>query len=157
MKSENMPNFRLAFIENTKLLFNQTIVSLKNSVFKYINKSEKSGNAVRTVKDLPGPKPSLPMIGTGWQYYKHIGKYDIRLIHKVLFEKFKKYGPIFKEEYQRNQPIVYISDPKDIETVFRSQGKCPLRPTNDFVIHYRNKNKHKYSSVGIVNMNGIEW
>ena len=130
------------------------IKTLGNSIE---NRLKTTKSTLATVQDLPGPKPSLPFVGTGWQYFKLIGIYDIRQLHKALIDKFNKYGPIYKEEYQWNKPIVYISDPKDIEAVFRAQGKCPIRPTNEFVVHYRNQHKDRYNSVGIVNLNGVEW
>jgi hypothetical protein len=147
---------------NVKQWINFKLDSIKKSLNKEnINnriKDETSRSVMtKSIDEMPGPKPSLPLIGTGWQYYRIVGKYDIYKLHDVLQQKFAEYGPIFKEEYQRGKAIVNIYSPEDIETVFRSQGKCPIRPANDFVIHYRMKNKDKYSSVGIANMNGQEW
>lgn len=31
-------------------------------------------NEVRNFNQLPGPKPSVPLVGTSWQYLKFIGK-----------------------------------------------------------------------------------
>ncbi|XP_054155654.1 ecdysone 20-monooxygenase-like [Oppia nitens] len=112
---------------------------------------------MKTVNQIPGPRPSLPIIGTGWQYWPLVRRYNIRQLPKILAENFRKYGPIYREEHRKSKPIVYICDPIDIETVFRFQGKCPVRPPNDFVINYRSENSHRYGSVGITNMNGIEW
>ncbi|CAG2161721.1 unnamed protein product [Oppiella nova] len=106
---------------------------------------------------IPGPKPSLPWIGTGWQYFKYIGRYNLSKLHEANQHKYDTYGPIVKEEYEWGKPIIHIFDPKDFETVFRSQGKCPMRPANEFVSHYRLQNKHKYPNVGLSNMMGEQW
>lgn len=78
-------------------------------------------------------------------------------LHEIYIEKYHHYGPIFKEEFQWRIPIVHIFDPADFETVFRSQGRCPVRPPNDFVSCYRNSCPERYPNVGIANMNGEEW
>lgn len=31
-------------------------------------------NEIRNFNQLPGPKPSVPLLGTSWQYMKFIGK-----------------------------------------------------------------------------------
>lgn len=146
-----MPTIRLAI--NSTLL----IKLLRNLTTNELKTTKSTLATVRSLADLPGPEPSLPFVGTRWQYFKFVGKYDIRLLHKSLIDKFNTFGPIYKEEFGRNKAIVYISDPKDIETVFRAQGKCPIRPNNEFVVHYRKQRKDRYSSVGIVNLNGLEW
>ncbi|CAG2102706.1 unnamed protein product [Medioppia subpectinata] len=113
--------------------------------------------AIKEFACIPGPKPSLPLIGTGWQYFKYIGRYDLSKLHEANQHKYHTYGPILKEEYQWRKPIIHIFDPKDFEVVFRSQGKCPIRPANEFVSHYRLNNAHKYPNVGLSNMMGEEW
>lgn len=62
-----------------------------------------------------------------------------------------------KEEYQWKRPIIHVFEPKDIEKVFRSQGKCPVRPPNEFVSHYRTSRGEKYPNVGLSNMMGQQW
>ena len=78
-------------------------------------------------------------------------------LHEANKHKYETYGPIVKEEYQWRKPIIHIFDPKDFETVFRNQGKCPIRPPNEFVSHYRTHNKEKYPNVGLSNMMGDQW
>ena len=41
-------------------------------------------------------------------------------------ENLKRYGKIYKERMGRH--IVQLFDPADIETVFRSETKYPIRP-----------------------------
>ncbi|XP_054161042.1 ecdysone 20-monooxygenase-like [Oppia nitens] len=106
---------------------------------------------------IPGPKPSLPFIGTGWQYLKYVGRYDLGRLHEANEHKYYTYGPIVKEEYQWRKPIIHIYDPKDFEVVLKNQGRCPIRPPNDFVTHYRLRNKDRYANVGLSNMMGDQW
>jgi len=86
-----------------------------------------------------------------------VGRYDLRKLHEANQHKYNLYGSILKEEYQWKKPIIHIFDPSDFEVVFRNQGKCPIRPPNEFVRHYRLKNTDKYPNVGLANMLGEEW
>ena len=78
-------------------------------------------------------------------------------LHEANEHKYHIYGPIFKEEYQWRKPVINIFDPKDFETVLKSQGKCPIRPPNEFVSRYRTDNKDKYPNIGLSNMNEELW
>ncbi|KAG0420296.1 hypothetical protein HPB47_003562 [Ixodes persulcatus] len=99
---------------------------------------------------IPGPKPSLPLIGTSWQYFRW-GRYSLYQLHEACADKYRRYGDIMKEEYQWQVPIVHAFNPEDFETIFRHQGRCPIRPANEFVRKYRTEHPHKYSSVGLSN------
>ncbi|CAN8018312.1 unnamed protein product [Ixodes persulcatus] len=105
---------------------------------------------------IPGPKPSLPLIGTSWQYFRW-GRYSLYQLHEACADKYRRYGDIMKEEYQWQVPIVHAFNPEDFETIFRHQGRCPIRPANEFVRKYRTEHPHKYSSVGLSNALGEEW
>nr|WPM94883.1 cytochrome p450 314A1a [Polyphagotarsonemus latus] len=123
-------------------------ISFDNKACKKIKKS---------FEDVPGPKPSIPLIGTSWQYLKFFGEYDLLKLHEANIDKFKKYGSILKEEFEWKKPVVHLQNPEDFETVFRNQGIYPNRPINEFVCHYRSNNKQKYANVGISNLLGEEW
>jgi cytochrome P450 len=86
-----------------------------------------------------------------------VGRYDLFKLHEANQAKYNTYGSILKEEYQWRKPIIHIFDPKDFEVVFRNQGKCPIRPPNEFVKHYRLKNSDKYPNVGLANLLGEDW
>lgn len=145
-----------------KLLFKTRMKTFSNFLKLILNQEKVintniSKSKIKSLHEMPGPWPSLPLIGTGWQYYKIIGKYDICKIHSALHENFNKYGPIFKEEYERGKAIVNVCDPNDFEIVFRAQGKCPTRGANEFVRYYRMNNMDKYPNVGLAHMIGEEW
>ena len=78
-------------------------------------------------------------------------------LHEAHIDKFKVYGSILKEEYEYKKPVVHLKRPEDFESVFRNQGIYPNRPVNEFVCHYRSRNKDKYANVGISDQLGEEW
>ncbi|XP_077487936.1 ecdysone 20-monooxygenase-like [Amblyomma americanum] len=106
---------------------------------------------------IPGPKPSLPFIGTSWQYSKWWGRYNLYQLHDASTDKYHRYGDLVKEEYQWRRPMVLAFNPEDFEVIFHSQGRCPVRPPNEFVCKYRNEHPNKYNSVGLSNALGAEW
>lgn len=106
---------------------------------------------------IPGPKPSLPLIGTNWIYFPYIGHYQSMKLHEANMEKFKRYGPIMKEEYQRGVPSVTIFEPSDIKEVFTREEACPARPILPYVTKHRLSDPARYSNVGLANMMGQEW
>jgi len=86
-----------------------------------------------------------------------VGRYDLNKLHEAHLAKFHDYGPIVREEYQWNRPMIHIFDPHDFETVFRSQGRCPVRPPNEFVTALRSSKPEMYPNVGFANLNGEPW
>ncbi|KAI8499629.1 hypothetical protein Bbelb_226800 [Branchiostoma belcheri] len=95
-------------------------------------------SSARPFEEIPGPK-GLPLIGTAWDYSP--------------FERTKTYGKIYREKLG---PIdfVVISDPKEIEKVFRNEGRYPKRRTLFTVKKYRELKK---LPTGILNLEGEEW
>lgn len=108
-------------------------------------------------ESIPGPKPSLPFIGTNWIYFPIIGHYQSMKLHEANLDKYRRYGPIMKEEYQRGHPTVTIFDPSDIKEVFVREGACPSRPVLPYVIKHRKSDPSRYPNVGLANMEGLEW
>lgn len=106
---------------------------------------------------IPGPKPSLPLIGTNWIYFPIVGYYKSMKLHDANLNKYHRYGPIMKEEYQRGHPSVTIFDPSDIRKVFMREGTCPSRPVLPYVIRHRQSDPSRYPNIGLANMMGQEW
>lgn len=106
---------------------------------------------------IPGPKPSLPFIGTNWIYFPYVGYYQSMKLHEANLDKYRRYGPIMKEEYQRGFPSVTIYDPSDIKEVFLREESCPARPVLPYVIKHRQSDPSRYPNVGLANMMGQEW
>lgn len=105
---------------------------------------------------IPGPKPSLPYIGTQWIYFPVVGYYKPMKLHEANLDKYRRYGPIMKEEY-RGHSTVTIFDPSDMKEVFMRESACPSRPVLPFVIKHRQSDPERYPNVGLANMQGAEW
>lgn len=106
---------------------------------------------------IPGPRPSLPMVGTNWIYFPIVGHYQSMKLHEANLDKYHRYGPIMKEEYQRGHSTVTVFDPSDIKEVFLREGACPSRPVLPYVIQHRKSDPSRYPNVGLANMEGTEW
>jgi cytochrome P450 len=69
----------------------------------------------------------------------------------------RKFGPIVREVINANHTIVHVFDPKDIESVFRQEGKYPFRRSHRALLKYRRERPQTYSSGGLFPENGEEW
>ncbi|CAG0918248.1 unnamed protein product [Notodromas monacha] len=111
----------------------------------------------KKLEDVPGPKPTLPFIGTNWQYWPLLGSYSKDQLHLAYLDQYKKYGVIHAEEFQWSRPFLKVCHPEDFEAVLRRQGKYPRRPINAAVKHYRLSHPERYKSPGLVESDGEEW
>lgn len=78
---------------------------------------------VRSFEEMPGPK-GLPFFG---DLINYIRKTKFKPQMAMLQTSFEKYGPIFKTTIM-GKTIVSIQDPRDVEIVFKADGKHPIRP-----------------------------
>lgn len=108
----------------------------------------------KNVQDIPGPL-SLPFLGTRWVFT--FGGYSFGKIHEFYVEMYEKYGPIVKEEGLFNIPVISVYEKTDIEKVFKSSGKYPIRPSTEAVVGYRRSRPDRYASTGLVNEQGATW
>ncbi|XP_066263849.1 probable cytochrome P450 CYP44 isoform X1 [Branchiostoma lanceolatum] len=107
---------------------------------------------VRRFDEIPGPK-GLPFIGTALDY-SPFGRFPIKTkMANSTIERYKKYGKIYRENLGPRE-MVFVCDPKDIETVFRNDGQYPERPVSDFIVTYRQLKK---KPIGLAQLNGEEW
>ncbi len=65
-------------------------------------------------------------------------------------DKYLKYGPVVKEHYFWNFPILHLYDKSDIETVLKWPSKFPIRPEMEALSTYRRSCPDRYSTIGIV-------
>ncbi|XP_078598372.1 putative cytochrome P450 49a1 [Branchiostoma floridae x Branchiostoma japonicum] len=108
--------------------------------------------AARPFEEIPGPK-GLPLIGTGLDYAP-FGRFPLKTHLRESFrERTKAYGSIYREKLGPLD-LVVISDPKEIEKVFRNEGRYPERVQLESVRTYR---EIKKLPIGVVNLNGPEW
>ena len=79
--------------------------------------------SVKPFEDIPGPR-GLPFIGISLDLLRSGSK-----MVEILNKRVEKYGPIYKEKmFPSFDKLVIVADPKDIEVVFRADGKYPDRP-----------------------------
>ncbi|KAJ1527578.1 hypothetical protein ONE63_007542 [Megalurothrips usitatus] len=110
---------------------------------------------VKGVQDIPGPWPSLPVLGTRWIY--SLGVYKMDKIHEAYSDMFDRYGPVVREEALWQVPVVSVLERSAIETVLRSSSKYPLRPPTEVTSHYRRSRPDRYTNLGLVNEQGETW
>jgi len=75
--------------------------------------------ASKSLNEIPGPK-ALPFIGVPWSFIRPGVE---RLPDTVLSYK-AQYGKLFKIP-AGGMDLIYVCDPKDVETVFRADGLAP--------------------------------
>ncbi|KAF7275216.1 hypothetical protein GWI33_012073 [Rhynchophorus ferrugineus] len=108
----------------------------------------------KDVHDIPGPL-SLPLLGTSWLFL--VGRYHISKIPDYYSELRSRYGPIVKEEALFNVPVISVYEKSDLEKVFRSTGRYPLRPPTEALAQYRRSRPDRYASTGLTNEQGEKW
>lgn len=78
---------------------------------------------VRSFEEMPGPR-GLPFFG---DLINYVRKTKFKPQMAMLQTSFEKYGSIFKTTIM-GTTIVSIQDPRDVEIVFKGDGKYPVRP-----------------------------
>lgn len=80
-----------------------------------------------------------------------LGDYDPHKMHHSNMKKFKKYGPIVKEQVTGSDPyILNVFDPNDFEKVFRYESKNPSRRSHIALEYYRMNKRDKYNTGGLL-------
>ena len=120
-------------------------------VGKQILIRSKETQAVRDVPELnpyakiPGPR-GLPVIGTLLEYARDGG---YKRWHEIQQERCREFGSIYREDIMSFKTVT-ISDPDDIENLFRHEGKYPTRePQLPIWMQYKKERKqaHGVSSL----------
>ncbi|XP_046635706.1 probable cytochrome P450 49a1 [Daphnia pulicaria] len=112
---------------------------------------------VKTFEEVPGLRV-LPIIGTTWGFFPHIGD-GIPLSRMLELQKlrFKQFGYIWRDIVPGRPPIVYTARPEDVEKLFKTEGKHPVRPGMETIKAYRAQRIQDFSSAGILLSSGEEW
>ena len=94
----------------------QTLIRLQQTQAAVENVDAKSYD------QIPGPK-GLPVVGTVLDYVR--GKGYTRM-QEIQHERVKKYGEIYREKIMDFETVT-ISNPDDVQYLFRNEGKYPQR------------------------------
>ena len=76
----------------------------------------------KSLNEIPGPK-GLPLIGTLIDYVRDQGYTRMHVMQQL---RVQQYGEIYREKIL-NHETVTISNPDDVEFLFRNEGKYPVR------------------------------
>ncbi|KAF5282396.1 hypothetical protein FQA39_LY17593 [Lamprigera yunnana] len=106
---------------------------------------------VKPFNQIPTFK-TIPFLGHAYLFFPG-GKYKTERLTEAIIDISKTLGPIFRLKLGGIN-IVMSTDAEVTETLFRNEGKMPVRPPFPALIHYRQKT---FNSVGIVPGNGKEW
>ncbi|XP_023218124.1 probable cytochrome P450 301a1, mitochondrial [Centruroides sculpturatus] len=142
----------------------RNVISLERSLYNFRLQTTIAFEQ-ETTEDVINAKPfeeipgdvKIPFLGTTWTYLPFIGKYNHKKLHEASFKKYKIYGPIVRESIGGFYDAVSLFDPKDIEKVFRHEGKFPKRPGIEFLATYRELRPRWYKSGGLSVLEGKEW
>ncbi len=78
-----------------------------------------------------------------------IGRFKtLEKMHDATIDRFREYGPIFKENIA-GITSVHIIEPSDVQELFRTDGKTPHRILMEPQYHYRIRRKR---NVGLANL-----
>ncbi|XP_046574672.1 probable cytochrome P450 CYP44 [Haliotis rubra] len=108
---------------------------------------------VKPYETIPGPKGICNWTRFGAMlYFKPFTNFEPSTIHLLFDHLHDKYGPVVKA--RMGKWTVYIEDPADIETVFRNEGRMPIRPLPHLHVHY---SKTRGIIPGLASMQNEEW
>nr|XP_027222240.1 probable cytochrome P450 12a4, mitochondrial [Penaeus vannamei] len=110
----------------------------------------------RPSRDIPGPKrwPGVASLPFVLSHKEH----DPLRIYKVWKACVKEYGPVFRLDMPGMPPSVYISDPADIEHLFKSTTKEHHKPVFKTLSAIRDNHDFlQPKRAGILTEYGEEW
>ena len=119
----------------------KSIAPIQNTVSRYpiiwtrniavltedMKKDAEIHGGLKSMDSLPGPR-TFPILGN----LEHIRTKFMKM-HITQLKNAKKYGPMYKDKFFRNNAII-VQDPDICKEVYRAEGKLPHR---DFSISLR--------------------
>ena len=99
----------------------------KQIVYRSAHKQIVQEISAKSFDEMPGPR-GLPLIGTFLDYTKDLGGgvRGYQRMHEIQQQRVQQYGPIYTEKIFDRQTVT-ISNPDDVEYLFRNEGKWPQR------------------------------
>ena len=122
------------------------LYDLLSYLFRTDGGHAKLSEGVRSFEAMPGPK-GLPYFGDLINFLKNS---EFKQQIAELKNSFEKYGPVFKRTIV-GTTIVLVQEPRDVEVVFKADGKYPLRPGGGFkAIELYRKSKNLPQGVAVL-------
>ncbi|KAL3204706.1 hypothetical protein MRX96_011685 [Rhipicephalus microplus] len=78
-------------------------------------------------------------------------------MHRNAQKLLDRYGTLVREVVVGDRVVVHVFDPRDMEHVFRHEGRYPARLSHRALLKYRRERPHMYNSGGLFPSNGEEW
>ncbi|XP_033752268.1 probable cytochrome P450 12d1 proximal, mitochondrial [Pecten maximus] len=110
-------------------------------------------STVRPFNEVPGPK-CYPFIGT-LPYYLPGGRFHKKEHNEVSKILRKEFGNLYKETLLGGKTMVHTFDAADVETVYRNEGKYPVREAFMTLGHFNKK--FQSNSQGLLTSQMERW
>ncbi|XP_068725389.1 cytochrome P450 10-like [Montipora capricornis] len=133
----------------------ETLRFRKQIVFYSAHTQAAENRQAKSVDEIPGPK-GLPLLGALLDYTRDLGDgvRGYQRMHEIQQRRIQQYGEIYRVKIF-GLDTVTISNPDDVEYLFRNEGKWPQR---DPPFPLWEKYKQERNRVdGVTTLNGEEW
>ena len=78
---------------------------------------------------------------------------------QLVSEWFDKFGPIVKFSIPGSADRIFVKNPETMKTVLSLDGKNPIEPGFDHIVHYRQKLRKDifHQTAGLIGSHGEPW
>lgn len=125
---------RLKFFRRFEPICVRAISNESPTDAKVRNSAAVSSKDAKPFSEIPHPR-FLPFFGSTIETMR---KYKADEVNKILADRLKKFGSIFRDKMM-SMEFVSLADPKDVENMYRNEGKYPKRMEMPMWVHARKK------------------